>query len=227
MEWSSVSQHPYEEQISAVGSSIHALTASPRASPNDLPFPSPSPDGNSGRCCAIIDVTGACLFQMVRRHADLNVNRIALAFENLTPIQVCQAFERALSRPCKYVFNPHIEVKVNVPHGYRQQLSGVELLFGHYNAPYFPGPEFDYSSSGSGGKRQDSGDTITANSVKGGGKRRSSETIRKEGRPKRLTQEARELWAGYRGIEEYAREVFPVEEEANGKTWMRDKVQST
>ena len=153
--------------------------------------------------------------------------RIALAFENLTPIQVCQAFERALSRPCKYVFDPHIEVKVSVPNGYRQQLNGLEVLFGQYNAPYFPGAEFEYAESASGGIRQNSGDTIKANGLKGGGNRRSSETVRKEGKPKKLTQEARELWAGYRGIEEYAREVFPVEEEANGKTWMRDKAVST
>ncbi len=156
-----------------------------------------------------------------------NVTSIALAFENMTPIQVCQAFERALSRRCKYAFDPRIEVNVSIPHGYRQQLSALEVLFGQHDAPYFPGPEFDYSSTGSGGNRQDSGDTITANGMKGRGTRRSSETIRKEGRPKKLTQEARELWAGYRGIEEYAREVFPVEEEANGKTWMRDKAQST
>lgn len=32
--------------------------------------------------------------------------------------------------------------------------------------------------------------------------------------------EALELWEGHRGIEEYAREVFPVEEAANGLTWM-------
>lgn len=28
------------------------------------------------------------------------------------------------------------------------------------------------------------------------------------------------LWEGYRGLEEYAREVFPVEEEGNGRVWM-------
>lgn len=33
-------------------------------------------------------------------------------------------------------------------------------------------------------------------------------------------KEAIALWEGYRGIEEYAREVFPVEEAANGLTWM-------
>ncbi len=28
------------------------------------------------------------------------------------------------------------------------------------------------------------------------------------------------LWEGHRGLEEYAREVFPVEEEGNGRVWM-------
>jgi hypothetical protein len=164
---------------------------------------------------------------------------IALAFENLTPIQVCQAFERALNRSCNYVFDRHIEVKVKIPNGYREQLSGLEILFGEYNAPYFPGPEFDYSPSHTAVRqRDDSDDTIRANGIPSGGvgvgiglsRRRSSEataTGKKELRPKKLTQEARELWAGYRGIEEYAREVFPVEEEANGKTWMIDKAVST
>lgn len=31
---------------------------------------------------------------------------------------------------------------------------------------------------------------------------------------------AMELWEGPRGLEEYARETFPLEESANGKTWM-------
>jgi len=33
---------------------------------------------------------------------------------------------------------------------------------------------------------------------------------------------ARELWEGNRSLEEYAREVFPVEEAANGVTWMEE-----
>lgn len=33
--------------------------------------------------------------------------------------------------------------------------------------------------------------------------------------------EAQQLWAGYRGMEEYAREVFPLEEAAHGFTWMK------
>ena len=35
--------------------------------------------------------------------------------------------------------------------------------------------------------------------------------------------EALELWEGPRGLEEYAREMFPLEEEANGLTWMLDE----
>ena len=113
-----------------------------------------------------------------------------------------------MSRPCRYVFNTQVEIKVAVPTGYKEQLAGIEVLFGKYNAPYLPGPEFAYPPKGRG-----SGDTS--------GGRRSSETIREK--PKKLTSEARELWGGYRGIEEYAREVFPVEEEVNGKDWMIPK----
>ena len=144
-------------------------------------------------------------------HPLITLHRIALAFENLTPKQVCTAFGRALARPCHYVFDPSIEIKVPIPAGYREQLAGIEVLFGRYNAPYFPGPEFQYPTKSAG-----SGDTA---------KRRSSETIRDK--PRKLTSEARELWGGYRGMEEYAREVFPVEEEANGKDWMNSKVVST
>ena len=30
------------------------------------------------------------------------------------------------------------------------------------------------------------------------------------------------LWEGPRGLEEYARGIFPLEEEANGMTWVRE-----
>ena len=36
---------------------------------------------------------------------------------------------------------------------------------------------------------------------------------------------ALELWEGNRSMEEYAREVFPVEEAANGLTWMAETEQ--
>ena len=35
-------------------------------------------------------------------------------------------------------------------------------------------------------------------------------------------EQALALWEGPRGLEEYAREVFPLEEEANGLTWMKE-----
>lgn len=37
-----------------------------------------------------------------------------------------------------------------------------------------------------------------------------------------VPKEALQLWEGPRGLEEYAREVFPLEEHANGLTWMLD-----
>lgn len=104
---------------------------------------------------------------------------IALAFELLTPLQVCALFSKALHRPVSYVHCPTIDISVPIPAGYQAQLEGVEELFGRHRAPYF-GPD------------------ITA------------------------PDEARSLWPGWRGIEEYAREVFPVEEAANGMVWMND-----
>ena len=83
------------------------------------------------------------------------------------------------------------------------------MLFGQLNAPYFPGPEFDFTTPPKKPKRQGSNDTA----------KQSLESASK----RKLTSEARELWPAYRGIEAYAREVFPVEEEANGKTWMNSK----
>jgi hypothetical protein len=38
----------------------------------------------------------------------------------------------------------------------------------------------------------------------------------------RVPEQALALWEGPRGLEEYAREVFPLEEAANGLTWMDD-----
>jgi hypothetical protein len=125
------------------------------------------------------------------------LDSIALAFQNLTPNQVCQAFSRALERPCHFIFDPKIHIQVPIPAGYREQLAGIEVLFGQMHAPYFPGPEFDF---------------VDRRSIPDG-KGKATPT-------KKLTDEARGLWEGYRSMEEYAREVFPVEEEANGRNWM-------
>ena len=123
--------------------------------------------------------------------------RIALAFETLTPLQVCAAFSRALNRPCKYRWVPNIQIKVPVPAGYLEQLQGIEVLFGQMNAPYFPNPEFHEPNPATSPRTAKTG--IAAQPC---------------------VDEARGLWEGWRSMEEYAREAFPIEEEANGLDWM-------
>ncbi|KAF2153406.1 NmrA-domain-containing protein [Myriangium duriaei CBS 260.36] len=104
--------------------------------------------------------------------------RVILAFERLTPLQVCARFSRGVGRPVRYVHGP-IKIEVHIPSGYREHLEILEETLGNQRAPYF-GPTYEYPN------------------------------------------EARSLWEGHRGIEEYAREVFPLEESANGLTWMDD-----
>ena len=112
-----------------------------------------------------------------------NAFRIALAFEVLTPRDLCSAFSRALRRPVHYTRAP-IQIRCPIPSGYEEQLSGIEALFGkHDDALYF--------GLGVGGE---------------------------EG-----LSEARGLWEGWRGVEEYAREVFIEEERANGRAWAMTK----
>lgn len=111
--------------------------------------------------------------------------RVALAYEYLTPKEACQLFSRGVGRPVRYVRGP-IETKVRIPTGYRQQLEALEKLFrvdesdAAKQPPYFGDAKLEASCPG----------------------------------------EALELWEGPRGLEEYAREMFPLEEEANGLTWM-------
>ncbi|KAI5461270.1 NmrA-like family-domain-containing protein [Mariannaea sp. PMI_226] len=111
--------------------------------------------------------------------------RIALAYEYLSPREVCRLFSRGVGRPVRYVRGP-IEINVRIPVGYREQLVGLEKLFSpkerdfRKQPAYFGDPKLEIS----------------------------------------CPSEALELWEGPRGIEEYAREVFPLEEEANGLTWM-------
>jgi hypothetical protein len=113
--------------------------------------------------------------------------RIALAYEYLTPREACELFERGVGRPVRYI-RGSIEVKVRIPAGYREQLEGLEQLFDKSEPdpkkqpPYFGDIKLDES----------------------------------------VPTQALELWEGPRGLEEYAREMFPLEEEANGLTWMFD-----
>ena len=116
------------------------------------------------------------LSKLLENRPSDQLHRIALAFEVLTTRQVCAAFSKGVGRPVRYRQGP-IKIEVSVPNGYREQLDGIQTLFGTFNAPYF-GPDLS------------------------------------------APEEALALWEGHRGVEEYAREVFPVEEAANGQTWM-------
>ncbi|EEH40041.1 nitrogen metabolic regulation protein [Paracoccidioides lutzii Pb01] len=147
--------------------------------------------------------------------------RIALSFETLTPNQVCAAFSRALHRPCRYIHSPKIDIKVSIPAGYREHLEGIEVLFGQMNAPYFPLPEFMEESPPVMGKGNEVGPDGTSVDV-GVGEQTGKGPAEPYGGIKSLglVDGARSLWEGWRDMEEYAREVFPVEEEANGLDWM-------
>ena len=127
-----------------------------------------------------------------------NGERIALAYECLSPKEVCQLFSRGVGRPVHYVRGP-VEIKVRIPTGYREQLEALEKLF-----------------------KPDERDPTKQPPYFGDAKLEAS-----------YPTESLELWEGPRGLEEYAREMFPLEEEANGLTWMfdeddqDDKIQAT
>lgn len=109
-----------------------------------------------------------------------NGKRIPLAFESLTPKEVCESFSRGLGRPVRYKRGP-IVVNVPTPIGYREHLSALGYTLGEKGAPYF-GPDLEPDFPGL----------------------------------------SLSLWEGNRSMEEYAQEVFPVEEAANGLTWMEE-----
>ncbi|PBP23191.1 nitrogen metabolite repression-(nmr)-responsible protein [Diplocarpon rosae] len=115
-----------------------------------------------------------------------NGERVALAYEMLSPVEACAAFSRGVGRPVTYRYSPTIEVKVKIPAGYRDQLLALEKMYllgaadSTLQPPYFGSSDMERS----------------------------------------CPAEALELWEGYRGLEEYAREVFPLEEAANGLVWM-------
>ncbi|OAA56995.1 nitrogen metabolite repression regulator [Niveomyces insectorum RCEF 264] len=113
--------------------------------------------------------------------------RIALAYEMLSPRELCRHFARGVGRPVRYKRGP-IRITVPIPDGYRAQLKALEKLFMlGGNDPKKQPPYF--------------------------GDRALDEDV---------PATAMALWEGPRGIEEYAREVFPLEEQANGLTWMLD-----
>lgn len=114
--------------------------------------------------------------------------KIALAYEMLTPKEACRKFARGVGRPVRYR-RGKIDIKVKVPAGYSAQLVALEKLYDlgksdpKLQPPYFGSDYFEKS----------------------------------------CPEEAMALWEGHRGLEEYAREVFPIEEAANGLKWMHDE----
>ncbi|KAI9047350.1 hypothetical protein LZ554_008797 [Drepanopeziza brunnea f. sp. 'monogermtubi'] len=117
-----------------------------------------------------------------------NGERVALAYEMLSPVEACRTFARGVGKPVRYRYSPTIDVQVKIPNGYRDQLVALEKIYalgaedGRLQPPYFGSQQMEQSCPG----------------------------------------EALELWEGHRGLEEYAREVFPLEEAANGLTWMNE-----
>ncbi|KAL3422944.1 nitrogen metabolite repression-responsible protein [Phlyctema vagabunda] len=132
---------------------------------------------------------GAAVLQLIKDGVkQWGGQTIALAYEMLSPREVCRAFSRGVGRPVRYRHSSTIAVTVKIPTGYRDQLVALEKLYaidqgdGSKQPPYFGTARYEASCPG----------------------------------------EALALWEGYRGIEEYAREVFPLEEAANGLTWMNE-----
>ncbi len=134
---------------------------------------------------------GPAVLQLIKDGRDSWVgegnDKVALAYEMLSPVDACEAFSRGIGRPVRYVRGP-IEISVKIPSGYQRQLIALEKLFslgGHDPArqpPYFGSRELEDS----------------------------------------CPSVAISLWEGQRGLEEYAREVFPLEEANNGLTWMHE-----
>lgn len=70
--------------------------------------------------------------------------RVTLAFEKLTPLQVCALFSRGLNRPVTYIHEPNdLHISVPLPSGYREHLEILAETLGRRRAPYF-GPYLEY-----------------------------------------------------------------------------------
>jgi hypothetical protein len=163
---------------------------------------------------------GAAVLQLIKDGVHTwGTQKIALAYEMLSPREACRKFERGVGRPVRYQ-SGGIEIKVKIPVGYRDQLGALEKLyaFGATDAaaqpPYFGSVGFgsftlflSFSISHpvpfpSPSLKESALTSPTENSC---------------------PTEALALWEGPRGLEEYAREVFPLEEAANGLTWMNEE----
>ena len=98
---------------------------------------------------------------------------------------------------------------VPIPKGYHEQLDALQALFGGEvvkgkNAPYWWDGIFDVENN----KRDKRTTKHQTNGQVAGA----------DADPN--ARAARSLWEGWRDIEGYARDIFPVEERLNGKDWM-------
>ena len=148
---------------------------------------------------------------------------------------------RGLNRPVRYVEGP-IEIKVPIPTGYREQLDALQDLFGGAKvggkgAPYWWEGLFDADVTVSGsstkktrkkgkavGKQNKNakGRPVKANDDDDDEAEADDEAELNEDEAE-LLRVPRKLWGGWRDIEGYAHDVFPVEERLNGRTWMDDE----
>ena len=132
----------------------------------------------------------------------------------LDPPSVCEAVSRGLNRPVRYIEGP-IEITVPIPKGYRKQLETLEEVLGGgevggKRAPYWWDGLFDI------GKKDPKNDEEKLTNGE------NWEHIRpeKEEIGDEILRVPRRLWGGWRNIEEYAKDIFPVEEKLNCRTWM-------
>ena len=142
------------------------------------------------------------------------VDRIPLAFSMLDPPTVCAAISRGLNRPVRYIEGP-IEIKVPIPKGYREQLETLQEVLGGdevggKRAPYWWPGLFDINKDDSKSDEQKVEDDEAWEYIRPRDEEEGDEVLRVP----------RRLWSGWRDIDEYARDTFPVEEKLNGRTWM-------
>ena len=167
------------------------------------------------------------------------LSRVPIAFSLLDPEQVCTALSRGLSRPVRYIEGP-IEISVPIPTGYREQLDALQDLFGAakvkgLGAPYWWEGLFDadVTASGSSTKMSQKKKAPERKKKVSGEKQApkvgDDEDVEADDEAERTEDEAellripRKLWAAWRDIEGYARDIFPVEEKLNRRTWMDDE----
>ncbi|KAF1822778.1 NmrA-domain-containing protein [Dissoconium aciculare CBS 342.82] len=90
---------------------------------------------------------GPALLQIFKMGANhWKGQRVTIAFEKLTPPQVCAKFARGVGRPVRYVHGP-VKIAVSTPSGYREHLEILQETLGWKRAPYF-GPDLEYPNEG-------------------------------------------------------------------------------